>query len=627
MKEKLRVADYLISALASRGVKHIFMVPGGGAMHLNDALAQSSDVSYVPNHHEQASSIAAEAYSRITNSLGVAMVTSGPGGTNAITGVVGAWIESVPLLVLSGQVKRADLQGNSGVRQKGVQEVDIVSIVSSITKYAVTVMEPNDIRYHLEKALHLAQTGRRGPVWLDLPLDVQGAVIDPEELRGYDPEAEEDNRVSEKLLADKITTVLALLKEARRPLILAGHGVRLAGAAESFRTLYEKLNIPVATTWNAMDLIPAGHKLSVGSPGAVAQRTANFAVQNCDLLIAIGARLDNVVTAYNAAKFGRDAKKVIVDVDPAELAKFDMPIELSIESDARVFIERMLGAIESEDSRRATGVDRTEWLERAADWKKRYPAGGIKRQLANGVISHYDLIRSFSEELPENSLIVTGSSGLAVEMFYIGFQNKPGQRIFLTSGLGAMGYGLPAMIGAGLAYGNKPFVGIESDGSLQMNLQELSTIRQFNLPVRIFIMNNNGYASIRVTQRNYFAGRHIGTGPEGKLYLPDVLEVAKAFGIPAIRISNMSELTEKIRYTLEQPGPFICDVQLVPNEVLYPRVTSFVQPDGSMMSMPLEDMYPLLDREELRQNMLIPLEPASEKIVLTSANTTVLIPE
>lgn len=609
MTDMCRVADYIFSYIAQQGVKSAFLVPGGGAMYLVDAVGQNRDIDYIPNHHEQASAIAAEAYARINGRLGCAVVTTGPGATNALTGVVGAWIESVPLLIISGQVKRADLIGNSGVRQRGPQEVDIISMVKGITKYAVTVMEPTDIRFHIEKAVHLATTGRRGPVWLDIPLDVQAAQIDGSALRGYEPSAvaPETTLPINAAAAD----VIEMINAAERPLILAGHGIRLGEAVSEFQELYEALKIPVATTWNAMDLIPATHQLSIGKPGTVALRAPNFAVQNSDLLIAIGARLDNVVTAFNPAKFGRYAKKIVVDVDPAELAKFspDAKIEKAIAADAKSFISALL-----RHRNRVTSKDRSQWLAKCAEWKKRYSVNDGKPFPKKGPISHYHLTDVLSRQIPEDTLIVTGSSGLAIEIFYTAFQNKPGQRVFLTSGLGAMGYGLPAMIGAGVAWGRKPFIGVEGDGSLMLNIQELQTIQTLALPVRIFVFNNRGYASIRNTQRNYFSGRYVGTGPEGKLGMPDLSALARAIGIPAMRIDDAANIDESIAHALAQPGPFICDVHVVADEALAPKSAALPQPDGSIISMPLEDMSPLLPRDELRENMLVPLDPISETV-------------
>lgn len=610
MTSKVRVADFVFSFVAKQGVKTVFLVPGGGAMYLVDALGQNPDLEFVPNHHEQASAIAAEAYSRI-NGLGVALVTTGPGSTNAITGVVGAWLDSIPLLILSGQVKRADLVGNSGVRQRGPQEVNVVEMVKSVTKYAVTVMEPKDILFHLEKALHLAKTGRGGPVWLDMPLDVQNSMIDPQTLKGFTPKIEPIATATD--FAAQIEAITDLIVQAKRPLIMAGHGVRLAGGADLLRELYETLNVPVVTTWTAMDLIASTHPLSVGRPGVVALRPPNFAVQNCDLLISIGARLDNVVTAYNPARFGRNAKKVIVDIDASELAKFDMPIEQAVCADASVFLEALLKSVKQRRSLGDTPEWET-WRARCQDWKKRYPAGEGQPVQTSGIIDHYDAVRVLSEEIPEDTLIVTGSSGLAVEIFYTAFQNKTGQRIFNTTGLGSMGFGIPAMIGAGFALHGKKFVGIESDGSLQMNLQELSTIKGQKLPVRIFIINNGGYASIRATQNNYFSGRSVGTGANSGLTVPDTQAVCAAIGIPSSRVEDLSELRRVVRDALSQPGPFLCEICVKPDDVLWPKAVALPQPDGTLISMPLEDMTPLLTRAELRDNMIGPLDKASESV-------------
>ncbi len=602
MSEPVRVADYIMARIAAAGVRHVFVLPGGGAMHLVDALGLNPDLDFVPNHHEQACAIAAEAYARVNGNLGVALVTTGPGATNAITAVAGAWIESVPLLIVSGQVKRADRLGDSGVRQMGVQEVDIVALVRPITKYAVTVDDPLRVRYHLEKALALARTGRQGPVWLDVPLDVQASPIRPDELMAYTPEAQP---ASPQADAGQIAQLLDLLDRAERPLILAGHGIRLAGAADNFKRLYEALNVPVATTWNAMDLIPHGHPLCIGKPGAVALRAPNFAVQNCDLLIAIGCRLDKVVTAYHPDGFARNAKKAMIDIDAHELAKPGLAIDLPMQADAGATIAALLTLAPGH------GGDRTDWLQRCQDWKRRYPALDGAAFPDAGAIGHYHFTDVLSDEIGEHRLIVTGSSGLGIEAFYTAFRNKPGQRVFLTSGLGAMGYGLPAAIGACLADGRRPMVAIESDGSLQLNIQELATLRGLNLPIVLFLMNNRGYASIRNTQRNYFQGRLVATGPEAGLELPDVQALARAYGIPAMRIDDAAKLRAGVRCALAETGPFICEVMLMPDESLWPKVAAIPQPDGSLISMPLEDMSPLLPIERLRAEMPLGLLPAS----------------
>ncbi len=603
----MRLADYVMDFVAALGVERVFVLPGGGAMHLVDALGRHSRLDYLAVHHEQAAAIGAEACARVTGRPGVVLVTSGPGSTNAITGVTGAWLDSVPLIVLSGQAKRADLKGRSKVRQAGVQEVDIVPMVRPVTKYAVTVRDPRRIRHHLEKAAALAVHGRPGPVWIDLPLDVQAARVDPAALPGFDPGELTPPRDADRLaaLAEQAADMLAA---AERPLLLAGHGVRLAGAQGAFAALVKELGIPVATTWNALDLIPYEHPLCLGRPGAVALRAPNLAVQNCDLLIAVGTRLDNVVTAYNPRKFARAARKVVIDVDAHELDRHAMPVDLPIAADA----DAALRALRRACTDRTMG-DIVPWLARCAAWKRRYPVLDGQPFAATGRISHYHLADVLSDEIPPDTLVVTGSSGLGIEAFYTAFRNKPGQRVFLTSGLGAMGYGLPAAIGACVGSGRRPTVAVESDGSLQLNMQELALLSGHRLPIRLFVMDNRGYASIRSTQRNYFAGRYVATGPEAGLPLPDIARVAAAYDIPVVHAPDAGVLREVVKAVLEQPGPVLCVVQTMENEVLAPKVAARPQADGSMRSMPLEDMTPLLPRGELREAMVVPLLPESEE--------------
>lgn len=604
----MRVADYLMQRLVEAGIRHVFFLPGGGAMHLNDALACEKRLIPVLCHHEQACGIAAEAYGRTGHpenpGFGVALVTTGPGATNIITPVAGAWIDSIPLLVISGQVKRVDRLAGRPLRQGGVQEVDIIPMVRGITKYAVTLDDPTQIKVQLEIALRQMRQGRPGPVWIDIPLDVQAAPIDPVALpRPSEATADEAPTPD----SAQIARVLDLLTQAERPLILAGHGVRLAGAAAAFRRLYEVWQVPVVTTWNALDLIPYEHPLCVGRPGVVALRAPNFAVQNCDLLIVIGCRLDNVVTAYSPRHFARTAKKVVVDIDAAELAKLDMDLSETLHADAGAVISAWLGAGPPE------AKDRSAWLDRCRNWKRRYPVNDGKPFELSESISHYYLVEALSEAIPPDTLIATGSSGLGIEAFYSTFRNKPGQRIFLTSGLGAMGYGLPAAIGACLGNGGKPMVAIESDGSLMLNLQELATLKGLSLPIRLFILDNQGYASIRNTQRNYFEGRYIGTGAEGGLHLPDLGAVAESFGLAVIRVDEVADLERGIRKVMTHPGPVICIVRLVRDETLWPKVAALPQPDGSMLSMPLEDMSPLLSLDELLSNLVGSLADVSLK--------------
>lgn len=607
----MRVADWIMQRLADEGLKHVFLLPGGGAMHLNDALACEPRLMPVPCHHEQACGIAAEAYGRTGHpdnpGFGVALVTTGPGATNLITPVAGAWIDSIPLLVISGQVKRADRLNGRPLRQGGVQEVDVIPMVRGITKYASTLDNPQHVRVQLETALRKMRSGRPGPAWIEIPLDVQGALIDTKELPSPMEEPEETPVPKQQ----QTHRVLELLAQAKRPIILAGHGVRLSGGAASFQQLVERWQVPVVSTWNALDLIHHEHPLYVGSPGVVALRAPNFAVQNCDLLIAIGCRLDNIITAYNPANFARAARKVVVDVDEAELNKPGIEIDEKVHGNAVDVINAWLA------NPAPASLNRTEWLERCLSWKERYPVNDGKPFEQSESISHYQFVASLSEVIPRGTLIATGSSGLAVEAFYSTFRSKPGQRVFLTSGLGSMGYGLAAAIGACLGNGSKPTVAVESDGSLMLNLQELATLKGLNLPIKLVVMDNCGYASIRNTQKNYFDERYIATGAESGLHMPDLGSVAEAMGLPIIRIETPEDLESGLQRMMTSSGPLVCVVRLVNDETLWPKAAAIPQPDGSMLSMPLEDMTPLLPLEKLKQEMIIPIQHQSHKARLT----------
>jgi len=608
-----RVADWLMRHVADEGIKHVFVLPGGGAMHLNDALACQARLTSIPCQHEQACGIAAEAYGRTgqvgSPNFGVVMVTTGPGATNAITPVAGAWIDSIPLLVISGQAKRADLMGGRNLRQTGVQEVDIISVVKPLTKFAAMVNAPEQVRVLFEQALYEMRSGRPGPVWLDIPLDVQAAHVDASKLAPWVPpqtEAPEADNTGMQQVAQ-------LLRKAKRPLLLAGHGVRLAGGAQVLQDLVEHLQLPCVFTWNALDLLPFDHSLNVGRPGVVATRAANFAVQNADLLLCVGARLDPVVTGYNRRNFGRSAHKIVVDIDPNELTdKSDMPGGLFINSDARFFLSQLNQVMRDQGP---LALD--PWRHRCLHWKQAYSLHCATDFPQNGPISHAHFVEAISDALPINSLIATGSSGLAIEFLYAGFRNKPGQRMFLTSGLGAMGYGLPAAIGASLGASSQacgaPVIGIESDGSLQLNLQELATLATNQLPVCLFIMNNEGYASIRNTQRNYFSGRYLGSDSESGLSMPPLSELSHAYGIAYADIQDALDLRGQIHRALTLPRPCLINVLLIKDEALQPKCAAIPQPGGGMLSMPLEDMSPLLSLEELQREMLVPLDPSSLK--------------
>jgi acetolactate synthase-1/2/3 large subunit len=594
----MKLSDYVFQFVAQQGVRHVFMVAGGGAMHLNDSVGHCPDLEYVCNLHEQAAAMAAETYAKLNENLGVALVTTGPGSTNAITGTAGAWLDSTPCLFISGQVKRSDMIGDTGVRQMGVQELDIVSIVKPITKYAVTVMEPTTIRYHLEKAIYLARTGRPGPVWIDIPLDVQASQIDPTLLNGFDP-----HELSPKAILDDLSSQVAqtieLLNAAERPILLIGNGIRLAGARQELQAMIQRLGVPVLLTWLAHDLLPEAHELLVGRPGPVAPRGPNFALQNSDWLLTIGARLDMVLTGYAYDRFARAANKIMVDIDPAEICKMKTSIAVPVCADAKAFIQEML-----QQSDQVICRDRSDWMARCREWKTKYPVV-LPEHREQKLVSTYVLTDVLSDELTGDDVIVSGSSGAGIEVFLLAFKVKEGQRVLVTTALGAMGYGLPASIGACLASGRKRTVLVDGDGGFQLNIQELETLARLQLPVKIFILNNQGYASIRTSQSRYF-GRLTGADATSGLTLPDLGKVAIAYGLSFAQIKNQINLTKEIQAVLNTSGPVVCEVWTPPDEPRAPSLASMQRPDGSMVSKPLEDLWPFMDRQEFLANMIIP---------------------
>lgn len=591
-----KLSDYVFRFVADAGVKHVFLVPGGGAMHLVDSLGHCDGLQFVCNLHEQASAIAAEAYARVTGNLGVSLVTSGPGATNAITGVSAAWLDSTPCLFLSGQVKCADLKANLGVRMLGNQEGDIVSCVGPLTKYAVTVTDPNSIRYHLERALHEARKPRSGPVWIDIPLDVQAASIERDSLPRFEPPPPENDS---SRLAVSAQRALALLEEAQRPVVLAGNGVRLARAGELLLSLAERLNLPVLTTRLGVDLIPYDHALSFGMPGSIASRGSNFTLQNCDFLLVLGARLDMALTAYSHERFARGARKVMVDVDPAEIGKMKTRIDLPVQADAGAFLREMLRQIAD-----APTPPRAPWLLRCREWKTRYPFELPQELKPTSGISTYEFASVMSDELGHDDIVLPGSSGVAAEIFLSAFRAKAGQRVFHNKGTGAMGFGQPASIGACLASGGRRTVCVDGDGGFQMNIQELETIRRLRLPIKLFVVDNSGYASIRASQGAYF-NRLTAADSSSGLTLPDCVAIARAYGLPARRVQAPSELRDAVRSVLSSSGPEVCVIAVPPDEPRAPRVSSFQRPDGTMVSKPLEDLWPFLPREEFLENMIV----------------------
>jgi len=605
----MKLSDYVVRFIADQGVKHVFLVTGGGAMHLNQSLGAEPAIEPVCNSHEQASAICAEAYSKATNHLGVCMVTTGPGGTNAVTGVAGAWLDSTPMLIVSGQVKRPDRMFSAdgrplGMRQLGVQEVDIVSIVKPVTKYAVTVLDPGEIRYHMEKALYLALHGRPGPVWIDIPLDVQAAPIaDPSTLRAFDP-AELEEKSATADLAHEVARLIAKLNQSERPLLFAGNGIRLAHAEKEFEQLRALLAIPTVATWCAADLVPTSDPTYVGRPGSVAARGANFALQNSDFLLAIGVRLDFAITGYAPQNLAREAHKVAVDIDAAELAKLHPHLQQPICADAREFLLELLHQRASIQTR-----DRADWLARCADWKSRYPVVTAEHRNPESKVSIFHLAEVIGTESSPGDLLVSGSSGSGIEIFLLACPTRNGQRIYHTAGLGAMGFGLPMSLAVSLASGRARTILVDGDGGFQFNIQELETASRLHLPVKFFVLNNNGYASIRASQTGYFGKPSIGCDSSTGLTVPDLAKVAAAYNIPSIVISDQRNLREDVQRALAIEGPVLVDVHVITDEMRSPRLQSYQKPDGSMVSKPLEDLFPFLPREEFLANMIVkPLE-------------------
>ncbi len=601
----MKLSDYVVRFIAEQGVKHVFLVTGGGAMHLNQSLGAETAIVPICNSHEQASAICAEGYAKATNHLGVCMVTTGPGGTNAVTGVAGAWLDSTPTLFISGQVKRPDRMFDKngqplGMRQLGVQEVDIVSIVKPITKYAVTVLEPNDIRYHMEKAVYLAMHGRPGPVWIDIPLDVQASPMDdPARLRAFDP-AELETDSGKINLEQEVSRLIEKLNHSERPLLFAGNGIRLAHGEDEFAQLRAALRVPTVATWCAADLVPSNDPTYVGRPGTVAARGANFALQNSDFLLAIGVRLDFAITGYAPQNLAREAYKVAVDIDAAELGKLHPYIQQPICTDAKAFLRELL---RQKDSIHL--ASHTAWDARCADWKTRYPVVTDDHRKKKGRVSIFHLAEVVGAEVSADDKLVVGNSGSAIEIYLLACPTLHSQRLFHTAGLGAMGYAVPMAIAVATANPGREVIAVDGDGGFMFNIQELETIRRLKLPIKFFVLNNNGYASIRASQKAYFGAATIGADKGSGITIPDLRKVGAAFGLGTAIIRNQVNLRADVRRVLDMEGPVVCDVRVLPDEMRAPRLQSYQKPDGSFVSKPLEDLYPSLPREEFLANMIV----------------------
>lgn len=616
---KKKVAQIIADFMAAKGVSHIFTVTGGGAMHLNDAFGHHPELNCIYNHHEQACSIAAEGYARFSGKIACVCVTSGPGGTNAITGVLGGWQDSVPMFVVSGQVKRITTTEYMDVplRQLGDQEFQITDSVANMTKYAVMLTNAEDILYHLEKAWFLANHGRKGPVWLDVPLDIQAAEVEEDTLRHFD-EKEERNadfwkgtaqaksvKLQQILSADSpewkdeyAEPVMQALKKAKRPVILAGTGIRLADAREELLEFIDALKIPVVTAWNAHDLLWEGHPYDCGRPGTVGTRGGNFVIQSADLVIILACRMNIRMISYQWEHFAKDAVKIWVEIDKNELCKPTIKPELPIHADVKDFLVNINNKLRSEsftcDSMQA------DWLSWCKNIQKQYPA--VKKEFyQSDKLNPYVFIKEFTRRLSEDTAVVCGNGSACVITFQAA-EIKKGQRYFTNSGCAAMGYGFPAAIGVAVQGGMKNTVCIDGDGSFQMNMQELQTVVQNELPIKIIILNNNGYHSIRQTQTNLFKGRElVGVSQSNGISFPDMEKLAYAYCIPYVRIANIDDCGSKLEDALAANGPIVIEAVVDEKQNFEPKLSSKVLPDGTMVSPPIDDMYPFLEREEYEQ--------------------------
>ncbi len=592
----IKLSDYVFKFLEKSGVRQAFMLPGGGAMHLDDSIGKSN-IGYVCCLHEQAAAIAAEAYGQHTNTPALVLVTSGPGATNAITGVTAGWIDSTPMIIISGQSKRQDLVGDKGVRQIGSQEVQIVPMVTPITKYAVQVLRPEEIRYHLEKAFYEATNGRPGPVWIDIPLDVQAYVLDEKELKGFVPDSKME---ADDAVKTAVNRTVELLNNSIKPLILAGNGIKLAGAANRLYQLVENYRIPVETTWKTIDMFGEEDDVYVGHPGIMGDRGANLILQEADLLISVGCRLDTSVTAFNDKNFAKSAKKIIVDIDQHEIDRMDVEKEVEVSCDAGVFLnalyEEMQNSSLNDVGKKAAWE---EWREGCKATRKKYPVVTNEHSKIDGFVSAYYFIGELCKQLRSNDIIVPESSGGAGEITYQAFELKKGQKMKNAAGLGSMGFGLPYAIGSCIANDRRRTILINGDGAFQLNIQELETLHRLKLPIKIFIWNNHGYASIRFMQRNNFDGHYVASEENSGLTMPDISKVANAYGFQTYQIHNNRELDNMLPIIMADDSPLLCELMVMPEETVSPRVKAVVGENGKMTSGPLENMWPYLVEEKV----------------------------
>ncbi|HYH07572.1 MAG TPA: thiamine pyrophosphate-binding protein [Thermoanaerobaculia bacterium] len=588
----MKLSDLVIESLAERGIRHLFLVSGGGIMHMVDSAGSSTRVRYVCNFHEQASVIAAEAYARVTNGVGACLVTTGPGATNALSAVPGAWFDSIPIVVLSGQVRLPLIANYERVRQNGPQEVNIIPMAVPVTKYAKTIREPERIAEELDLAFEAATSGRPGPVWIDLPLDVQATEVSASPK----PAPRKETPASDEL-RDAVAHTVELLAIARRPMFIAGHGIRLGHAMNELSAFLARTQLPVIVPISAMDLVPESYAGHMGAFGPIGRRAANFALQNADLVVSIGASLSISATGFNTAGFAPKAKKVVVNVDPGEIEKSSLHIDLPVVADAGAFLRELLRQLGD-----GAPPSRDRWLAACADWKLRYPPGPPPDFIHPDYVNSYALAEELSRQMQPGEIVVGGIS-LDVASLYQSFRVKEGQRVLVNANYGAMGWDLPAAVGACVAADGARVVLVTGDGCIQFNIQELQTVRSNDLNLRIFVLNNAGYESIRTTQKNWFEGRFVGSDFGSGIGNPDFQKLAEAYGLAYVKMDDPASMAERVAEVLEHDGPVICEVMVSPDQPRTPRASSFRREDGTMESRPIEDLFPFLPREEVHANM------------------------
>ncbi len=599
---KIKLTDYVAQYLVEQKIKNVFLITGGACAHIVDSLGRNKDISYICMQHEQAAAMAADAYSRVTKNIGVAVATSGPGATNLITGVCCSYFDSIPTLMITGQVNMWETKGKRKVRQLGFQETDIIDIVRPITKFAAMIDDPKKVKYYLGKAIYMAKTGRPGPVWLDIPMNVQHAEIESEDLEEFYPEIE-----LEKLPAipsETIQEVISKIRASKRPVIIAGFGIRLGHAENELAELLRTLKIPILTTWSGIDMLPHDHPLHIGQFGVYGNRAGNFTVQNSDLLLSLGSRLDTRQTGGQPSTFAREATKIVVDIDEGELNKEWVVADIPINADVKHFLGDLNSAIKEVEF-----PDYSNWNSICLGWKDQYPLVLPDYYAQEGSVNPYVLIRTLSEKLPPQSIIIPDQGGNLTWTIQ-SFRVKEGHQLFSAFGCSPMGYALPAAIGAAFANPHANIICIDGDGGFQINIQDLQTIRNYNLPIKIFILNNNCYGIIKQFQEVYFGARYEATVRETGYSAPNFIKIAHAYGINSITIRDHSEIDKKLDEIIATDGPILCDVKLDENQKLIPKLVA-VKTENGYISKPIEDMIPLLPREEFEANMIV--KPIEEK--------------